>query len=180
VPAGGASGHRGSAPRLDRVRRGDGQPTDRASGSGSSRTRPDRVLADKAYSSVAIRTALRARGIKATIPSKANEITGRAHRGSKGGRPPAFDKAAYKTRNVVERTITSSARLEPSRPDTTKGSSSTAAPSTSPRSGSGCETRPKRIHGTRPNSSSHLTNHNVAIEFITWVVFRLLEVQRES
>ena len=74
-------------------------------GRGRPRTRPDRVLADKAYSSMAIRTALRARGIKATIPSKANEITGRAHRGSKGGRPPAFDKAAYKTRNVVERTI---------------------------------------------------------------------------
>ncbi len=74
-------------------------------GRGRPRTRPDRVLADKAYSSMAIRTALRARGIKATIPSKANEITGRARRGSKGGRPPAFDKAAYKTRNVVERTI---------------------------------------------------------------------------
>jgi len=54
---------------------------------------------------MAIRTALRARCIKATIPSKANEITGRTRRGSKGGRPPAFDKAAYKTRNVVERTI---------------------------------------------------------------------------
>ena len=74
-------------------------------GQGRPRTRPDPVLADKAHSSVAIRTALRARGIKATIPSKANEITGRARRGSKGGRPPAFDKAAYKTRNVVERTI---------------------------------------------------------------------------
>jgi Transposase DDE domain len=69
------------------------------------RTRPDGVLEDKAYSSMAIRTALRARRIKATIPSKANEITGRAHRGSTGGRPPAFDKAAYKTRNVVEATI---------------------------------------------------------------------------
>ena len=74
-------------------------------GRGRPRTRPDRLLADKAYSSMAIRTALRARGIKATIPSKANEITGRARRGSKGGRPPAFDKATYKTRNVVERTI---------------------------------------------------------------------------
>ena len=61
-------------------------------GRGRPRSRPDRVLADKAYSSMAIRTALRARGIKATIPSKAGEITGRAHRGSKGGRPPAFDK----------------------------------------------------------------------------------------
>jgi transposase len=54
---------------------------------------------------MAIRTALRARKIKATIPSKANEIAGRARRGSKGGRPPAFDKTVYRTRNVVERTI---------------------------------------------------------------------------
>ena len=69
------------------------------------RCRPDRVLADKAYSSMAIRTALHARGIKATIPSKANEITGRTRRGRQGGRPPTFDKAAHKTRNVVERTI---------------------------------------------------------------------------
>jgi len=74
-------------------------------GRGRPRTRPDRVLADKAYSSVAIRRALRARGIKATIPSKANEIAGRGRRSSKGGRPPAFDQEAYKTRNVVERTI---------------------------------------------------------------------------
>jgi transposase len=77
---------------------------DRA-GRGRPRTRPDRVLADKAYSSVAIRKALRARGIKATIPSKANEIAGRARWGSKGGRSPAFDKETYRTRNVVERTI---------------------------------------------------------------------------
>jgi len=74
-------------------------------GRGRPRTRPDRVLADKAYSSNKIRTALRARNIKTTIPSKANEITGRRRRGSKGGRPPAFNKQAYTIRNVVERTI---------------------------------------------------------------------------
>ena len=70
-----------------------------------SRTRPDRVLADKAYSSQKIRNQLRARGIRATIPQPANQIQGRKARGSKGGRPPAFDKAIYKTRNTVERTI---------------------------------------------------------------------------
>jgi transposase len=74
-------------------------------GRGRPRTRPDRVLADKAYSSGAIRTSLCARRIKATIPSRANEITGRRGRGRKGGRPPAFDEEIYKTRNVVERTI---------------------------------------------------------------------------
>ena len=35
---------------------------------GRPRTRPGRVLGDKAYSSSAIRTHLRRRGIKATIP----------------------------------------------------------------------------------------------------------------
>jgi transposase len=74
-------------------------------GRGRARTRPDRVLADKAYSSAAIRSTLRARKIKATIPNRDNEITGRRRRGSRGGRPPVFDETAYKTRNVVERAI---------------------------------------------------------------------------
>ncbi|GAA2678539.1 hypothetical protein Apa02nite_024120 [Actinoplanes palleronii] len=39
-------------------------------GGGRPRTRPDRVLADKAYTSRKTRRYLRRRGIKATIPSK--------------------------------------------------------------------------------------------------------------
>ena len=69
------------------------------------RTRPDRVLADKAYSTRKIRDTLRCRGIKATIPEPSNQIAGRISRGSKGGRPPTFDKEIYKTRNTVERAI---------------------------------------------------------------------------
>ena len=79
--------------RLAIARRGPGRP----------RTRPGRVLADKAYSSKAIRSCLRRRGIKATIPEPADQIRGRLRRGSKGGRPPGFDPAAYKQRNTVER-----------------------------------------------------------------------------
>jgi transposase len=71
-------------------------------GTGRPRTRPDRVLADKAYSAKAIRAGLRRRGIKATIAQPADQITNRARRGSRGRRPPAFDTDAYKTRNVVE------------------------------------------------------------------------------
>jgi len=67
--------------------------------------RPDRVLADKAYSSRKIRNALRCRGIKATIPEAFTQIAGRVSRGSKGGRPPKFDKEIYKTRHTVERAI---------------------------------------------------------------------------
>ena len=72
-------------------------------GSGRPRTRPDRVRGDKAYSSRAIRTHLRDRGIAAVIPQPADQIGHRKRRGSTGGRPPAFDKEDYKRRNVVER-----------------------------------------------------------------------------
>ncbi|MBB5108931.1 transposase, partial [Streptomyces spectabilis] len=33
----------------------------------------------------------------------ADQIRNRLRRGSRGGRPPTFDKAAYRQRNVVER-----------------------------------------------------------------------------
>lgn len=85
----------GFAPVMDRIRRrGRGRP----------RTRPDQVLADKAYSSMAIRADLRRRG-KAIIPELADQIRNRKARGRRGGRPPAFDKVAYQQRNVVERAI---------------------------------------------------------------------------
>jgi len=79
--------------RLKIARRGRGRP----------RTRPGQVLADKAYSSRAIRSHLRRRLIRATIPEPSDQIRSRLRRGSKGGRPPAFDPEAYKQRNTVER-----------------------------------------------------------------------------
>ena len=72
---------------------------------GPQRRRPDRVLADKAYSSRRIRHALSRRGIKATIPEPASQKAARARRGCNGGRPPGFDAELYKKRNVVERAI---------------------------------------------------------------------------
>jgi putative transposase len=72
-------------------------------GAGRPRTRPDRVRADKAYSSRAIRTHLRERGIQAVIPQPADQIGHRLRRGSRGGRPPGFDRDDYRGRNVVER-----------------------------------------------------------------------------
>ncbi|WP_425544525.1 IS5 family transposase, partial [Actinomadura kijaniata] len=74
-------------------------------GPGRPRTRPDHVIADKAYSSRAIRAHLRNRRIRATIPERADQQAGRRRRGSRGGRPPVFDPAAYRRRNVVERCI---------------------------------------------------------------------------
>jgi transposase len=71
-------------------------------GRGRPRTRPQRVLADKAYSSRANRAYLRRRGIPATIPVKADQAANRARKGSAGGRPPVFDPAAYRDRHAVE------------------------------------------------------------------------------
>jgi transposase len=72
------------------------------SGPGRPRTRPDRVLADKAYTSTANREYLRRRGIKACIPSKADQDANRRKKGSKGGRPPTFDPETYQQRHAVE------------------------------------------------------------------------------
>jgi transposase len=83
-------------PLLDQVavgREGPGRP----------RTRPDRVLADKAYSHPSTRVALRRRGIAFTSPEKSDQIARRAAKGARGGRPPAFDPHRYAERNVVER-----------------------------------------------------------------------------
>jgi transposase len=74
----------------------------RRSGPGRPRTRPDRVLGDKAYSSRANRTHLRRRGIPATIPVKADQQAHRRKKGSAGGRPPTFDVEQYKQRHAVE------------------------------------------------------------------------------
>ena len=63
-------------------------------GRGRPRVRPDRVAGDKGYSSLAVRQYLKGRGIGAVIPTKADEAP-----------DPAFDRAAYRERNVVERLI---------------------------------------------------------------------------
>ena len=71
-------------------------------GPGRPRTRPTRVLADKAYSSRANRDLLRARGITAVIAQPSDQAAHRKRRGRAGGRPPAFDPQIYKQRHAVE------------------------------------------------------------------------------
>ncbi|MET9293060.1 transposase [Streptomyces sp. NPDC003077] len=71
-------------------------------GGGRPRTRPVRVIADRAYSSRAIRTHLRRRQIAHTIPEKRDQAGHRLRRGSAGGRPPSFDRDLYKRRHKVE------------------------------------------------------------------------------
>lgn len=70
---------------------------------GRPRTRPDAVRGDKAYSSRAIRSHLRDRGIKAVIPESRDQQGHRKRRGSHGGRPVGLDADDYKNRNVIER-----------------------------------------------------------------------------
>lgn len=94
-----SAGQRGDSPQFIPVLEGIRVPR---RGGGRPRTRPARVLADKAYTSRANRAYLRRRGIKATIPSKADQDAARRKRGSKGGRPPAFDPEIYQQRHAVE------------------------------------------------------------------------------
>ncbi|MET7667978.1 IS5 family transposase [Micromonospora luteifusca] len=93
------AGQRGDSPQfitvLDRIkvyRVGGGRP----------RTRPDLVLADKAYTSRGNRGYARRRKIRVCIPSKADQDAHRKAKGSQGGRPPAFDPQQYRLRHAVE------------------------------------------------------------------------------
>ena len=75
----------------------------RRDGPGRPRKRPDRVIADKAYSHPSTRHALRARQISFTCPERSDQIARRQAKGTAGGRPPDFDAEVYRDRNVIER-----------------------------------------------------------------------------
>ncbi|GGN47148.1 hypothetical protein GCM10011578_100540 [Streptomyces fuscichromogenes] len=60
-------------------------------------------MADKAYSSRGFRAYLRKRGIGHVIPEKNDQQRHRHNRGRHGGRPPGFDREAYRRRNMIER-----------------------------------------------------------------------------
>jgi transposase len=93
------AGQGGDSPQFGAVLDGIRVPRQ---GPGRPRTRPDRVLADKAYSSRANRALLRCRNIRGVIPEKDDQAAHRRARGRAGGRPPAFDAAIYKLRHAVE------------------------------------------------------------------------------
>src|SRR3954452_18208817 len=83
-------GHAGDNPQLtvllDRLsvaRPGPGRP----------RSRPEHLLADKAYSHPSTRRELRRRRIPHTIPERRDQKAQRAAKGAAGGRPPTFDAA---------------------------------------------------------------------------------------
>ena len=66
----------------------------RRPGPGRPRLRPQRVAADKGYSSLTVRAALRRRGIGAVIPTRSDQR-----------RRARFDRAAYRERGRIEQTI---------------------------------------------------------------------------
>ncbi|MFJ1980102.1 IS5 family transposase [Streptomyces albogriseolus] len=96
------AGQAGDAPAFETVMSRIRVPR---TGPGRPRTRPLAVLADRAYSSRAIRSHLRRRGIRAVIPQPSDQVGHRLRRGRLGGRTPGFDSQAYKQRNAVERCI---------------------------------------------------------------------------
>ena len=65
---------------------------------GRPRSRPKHAVGDRAYSNPRVRHELRARRIVPVIPHKADEL-------ARMNRPPAFDRAAYRRRNAVERCV---------------------------------------------------------------------------
>jgi transposase len=93
------AGQRGDSPQFTPVI--EAIPVPRLSG-GPARTRPDRVLADKAYSSKANRADLRGRGIKATIDQPRDQAAHRKANGTRDGLPPMIDRQIYKQRHAVE------------------------------------------------------------------------------
>ena len=93
------AGQRGDSPQFAAVL---GRIRVPRAGSGHPRTRPDQVLAGKAYGSRANRAYLRRRKIACTIPEKADQVRNRTNKGRAGGRPPGFDPELYKLRHAVE------------------------------------------------------------------------------
>ena len=121
-------GHRGDSTQFVAVLAGISVPR---SGAGRPRTRPDRVLADKAYTSKANREHLRRRGIKATIPARSTRTPTGARRV-----PAAVDRQRSTPPPTSSATpwnaaSTGSSATAPSPPDTTNSPCATRPPSTS-------------------------------------------------
>jgi transposase len=69
---------------------------------GPPRRRPKQVVGDKGYSTRAIRAWCRRRRVRAVIPQRTDQL---AQRRRHPGRPLAFDRAAYRRRNIIERAV---------------------------------------------------------------------------
>ncbi|SEE26331.1 Transposase [Streptomyces sp. TLI_105] len=106
------AGQRGDSPQFETVlekirvpRLGPGRP----------RVRPDRLRADKAYASRRNRAYLRRRGIRCTIPDKADQARNRRKLGSRGGRRRASTRSttASAMRSSAASTVSKGTALSP-------------------------------------------------------------------
>jgi hypothetical protein len=118
-------------------------------GPGRPRSRPERVLADKAYSSRANRAYLRRRAITATIPVKADQAANRARRAHTAGAHRRSTPTPTATATPWNAASTCSNTTERSPPAMTNSWCATPRPCTSPRSTSGCAPWPAPLpkHG---------------------------------
>ncbi len=86
------------------------------------------LLADRAYDSDALRSALADRGAWANIKPMPRRV-----------KVPAFSPFLYRYRNLIERSLTSSNTPEPSRPASKSTTRTTSHSSSSQRLESGCD-----------------------------------------
>jgi transposase len=106
-------------------------------GGGRARSRPDRALADRAYSSRANRELLRRLGIQAVIPERSDQEANRKRRGSKGAGPSVWTRMPANAGTSSRGPSTYSSNGAGSPPDTTSSPSHTAAEPSFARSPSG-------------------------------------------
>ena len=153
LPPAGTGDHRGAAPRqpgvqplMDRLRiarRGTGRP----------RTRPGRLLGDKAYSNKKIRAPPAATPTsRPPSPNRPTRSPTGADGASAAGGRLASMRVATKHRNTMERAFNKlQGQFRAVAMRTTSATTSTGAPLTSPRSRSGSATPSTKIHETRPS-----------------------------
>jgi transposase len=72
---------------------------------GRPRKRPQEAALDKGYSYRRCRAVLHRRKIRHVIPERTDQREARARKGSRGGRPPRFERAVYVARSWIERLI---------------------------------------------------------------------------
>ena len=130
-------------PLLDQIRVGRDGP-------GRPRKRPERVLADKAYSHPSTRAALRARGIAFTSPEKSDQIARRRAKAPAAAarRRSTSDSTPAATWSSAASTGSSSSATWP--PATPNGPPTTAPKSSSPPPSCGCEAYRTRPSGVPP------------------------------
>jgi transposase len=128
------AGQRGDSPQFEAVL--EGICVARIGG-GRPRTRPDRVLGDKAYSARANRAYLRRRGIRATIPQPADQIRNRKNKDAVVGGHPRSTRRSTSCVTRWSAASTGSNATEPWPPATTNSPSATKPSWSSPQSTNG-------------------------------------------